>query len=83
MERNIRHKETSSYADHPRVTWFGIGGTVAYVDYTGAMTSYFIGASEVYDGEFKIIPPNDNGHGTMHGFDSMDQAIERALELAG
>lgn len=83
MERNIRHQATSKYKDHPRITWFGIGGTVAYVDYTGPTSSYFVGGSDVYDGEYMIIPPNDNGNGIKHGFGSMDKAIEHALELAG
>jgi hypothetical protein len=75
-------RETSRYKDHPRITWFGIGGTVAYVDYTGATTSYFIGGSDTYDGEFMILPPEDRNYGAMHGFNTMDEGIERALQLA-
>ncbi len=69
------HQSTSKYANHPRITWFGQGGTVAYVDYTGATTSWFIGGP--YDGvKCKVIPPNSNEE---LWFDTLDEGIEYAL----
>jgi hypothetical protein len=73
------HQEKSKYADHPRITWFGHGGTVAYVDYTGATTSYFIGGNGA--GGFKVIPPNSGGE--YGSFATIDDGIEYALGAAG
>ena len=73
------HREGSRFKDHPRITWFGSGGTVAYVDYVSATESYFIGRSE--RGGFKVIPPNTSTEdGERHGFASIDDGIEWALE---
>ncbi len=74
-------RQASRYKDHPRITWFGIGGTVAYVDYVSATASYFIGRSE-QDG-FKVIAPSDRGGAERHGFASLDAGIEYALAQAG
>jgi len=82
---------TSRYANHPRVTWFGIG-SVAYVDFKTATTSWFIGS--FHGGtRFKdplqlrrrpgdgcravlVIPPNSREE---LWFDTMDDGIEYAL----
>lgn len=75
------HRDGSNFKDHPRITWFGTGGTVAYVDYISATESCFIGASE--RGGFKVIPPNTLAESDeRHGFATIDAAIEWALEQA-
>jgi hypothetical protein len=75
------HRRGSRYADHPRITWFGIGGTVAYVDYTGPTDSYFIGSDG--HGGFHVISsltaPDDQ---VVAGFDTIDAGIEYALAEA-
>ncbi len=75
------HQQDSQYREHPRVTWFG-NGAVAYVDYTGATTSYFIGGSE--RGGFKVTPPDTAADTSeRHGFATIDAGIEYALTQAG
>jgi hypothetical protein len=75
------NRADSKHREHPRLTWFGNGGTVAYVDYTGACTSYFIGAAE--SGGFKVIPPDGSGQETTYGFATFDAAVDYALTQAG
>jgi hypothetical protein len=75
------HQEGSRYVDHPRITWFGIGGTVAYVDYVSATESFFIGGDG--HGGFKVIPPNSSSESDERmGFDTIDAGIAYALAAA-
>lgn len=77
------HREGSQYADHPRITWFGLGGTVAYVDYISATESFFIGGDG--HGSFQVIPPGartDTDDDIQAGFDTIDAGIEYALAAA-
>jgi len=75
-------RKDSRYADHPRITWFGLARTVAYVDYTGPTTSYFVGPDGL--GAFKVIPPNSpDGRDEHRGFATLDDGIEYALAQAG
>ncbi len=74
------NRDGSKYANHPRIAWFGIGGTVAYVDYTTAAGSYFIGGDG--GGGFKVVPPDASGGGEVTGFDTFDAAVEHALAAA-
>jgi hypothetical protein len=72
------YRAESKYQNHPRITWFGIGGTVAYVDYISATESYFIGGNE-HGGFMVIAPATVAGQGEPSVFDSMDAGIEYAL----
>lgn len=80
------HRSQSRYGSHPRITWFGIGGTVAYVDYVSATRSYFIGSDS--RGGFQVIPPSTNGRPVPEnqiktGFATIDEGIAYALGAAG
>ncbi|WP_433730774.1 hypothetical protein ACQP2Y_20980 [Actinoplanes sp. CA-051413] len=76
------HREGSRYANHPRITWFGVDGTVAYVDYVSATESFFIGVDG--QGGFKVIPANSTSESDERtGFDTIDAGIEYALTAAG
>lgn len=75
------HRQTSQYTDHPRVTWFGIGGTVAYVDYTTATKSFFVGSDG--RGGFKVVPPVEDEAEDVTGLASFDAGLEYALWAAG
>jgi hypothetical protein len=74
------YREQSKYKDHPRITWFGIGGTVAYVDYAGASEpyAYFIGGNG--QGAFVVVPYLAAGEeDEQGGFTSIDEGIGYAL----
>jgi hypothetical protein len=78
------HRAQSRYKDHPRITWFGTDGTVAYVDYVSATGLYFIGGDG--HGNFRVIPPNastDTDEDLVTGFASIDDGIQYALEQVG
>lgn len=79
----MSNRDASRYAGHPRITWFGTDGTVAYVDYVSATESYFIGGDG--QGGFKVIEPSVGAtEGEEHfGFSSIDAGIEYALQEAG
>lgn len=71
------HRAQSRFKDHPRITWFGIDGTVAYVS---ATESYFIGGDG--RGGFQVIPPGarpDVDGDPVTGFATIDDGIEYAL----
>lgn len=74
----MSNREGSRFADHPRVTWFG-HGLVAYVDYTTATTSWFIGGNGF--GRFHVIPP-DVPVNQFCNFSTFDEAVEYALANA-
>jgi hypothetical protein len=72
------HQESSRYVDHPRITWFGTNGTVAYVDYVSATKSFFIGGDG--NGGFHVIPPDiASDEDIVTGFRTIDAGIEYAL----
>jgi hypothetical protein len=77
------YQEKSRYVDHPRITWFGTHGSVAYVDYISATESYFIGSDG--RGGFQVIPPGartDTDDDIVTGFETIDAGIEYALAEA-
>ncbi len=69
------HRDNSKFNNHPRLTWFGTGGEVAYVDYTGPFDwAWFVGSG--LNNTFKVVAPDGAEHG---GFPTFDAAAEYAL----